>query len=226
MNLEWLFAQFREHTPRELWFALAAAYQAIAQDRTTIQGLVAEASELLEENGNLRVRSVELEGMVGIDFLTRLPNRYRIDEVVESEVAYAKRSETPLSVIFIDVDHFKDVNDKLGHDVGDAVLVELAKCFRKTLRDYDAIDRCGGEEFLGVLRNNTLEQASVAAERLRKAVADRLFSCAGHELKLTVSIGVAEWQCPEHAAPMIKAADAAMYRAKHAGRNRVVANKR
>ncbi len=167
-----------------------------------------------------------LKSMVGVDFLTGLPNRYRIDEIVEAEVAYARRYRTPLSVIFVDVDHFKKVNDELGHEVGDVVLTELAKRFRETLRDYDVIGRRGGEEFLGVLRNNTLEQATIAAERLRKAVADKPVNCGGREVSITISIGVAEWQHPEYSSPLIHAADMSMYRAKRAGRNRVIANRR
>jgi len=196
----------------QLRVALVAAERTLKKSIATIKRLGAENARLKE--------------MVGVDPLTGLPNRYRVDEVVEAEVAYARRYGTPLSVIFVDVDHFKKTNDELGHEVGDAALVELAKRFRETLRDYDVIGRRGGEEFLGVLRNNTLDQATIAAERLRKAVADKLFDCVGRQLKLTVSIGVAEWRRPELAAPMIHAADAAMYRAKRAGRNRVVANKR
>jgi len=226
MSLEWLFEQFRELMPRQLWFSLAAAHQALVEDENLIRKLGDEISKLIDENDDLQARNAELETMVGLDHLTGLPNRYRVDEVVEAEVAYARRYGTPLSVLFADLDYFKGVNDNLGHDVGDAVLVELAKRFRETLRDYDVIGRHGGEEFLGVLRNNTLEQAAIAAERLRKAVADKPFNCAGHEINVTISIGVAEWHRPELSAPLIHAADTMMYRAKRGGRNRVVADKR
>ncbi|MFA5128392.1 MAG: GGDEF domain-containing protein [Patescibacteria group bacterium] len=226
MNLEWVFDQFGKLKPRQLWIALAAAYEALAEDEALIRSLRAENGRLFDENETLRSKNTDLQEMVGTDPLTGLPNRYRIDETVEAEVAYARRYGTPLSVLFVDVDHFKAVNDELGHEVGDAVLVELAKRFRETLRDYDVIGRHGGEEFLGVLRNNTLEQAAIAAERLRKAVADKPFDCAEHEIPVTISIGVAEWYRPELSAPLIHAADMMMYRAKRGGRNRVVAVKR
>jgi diguanylate cyclase (GGDEF)-like protein len=216
----------RNLTVRQLRIALAAAYEALADSEARIRQLAKEALRLDDKNDELRARTAELEAMVGIDHLTGLPNRYRVDEIVEAEVAYARRYGTPLSVLFVDVDHFKKVNDNLGHDVGDAVLIELAKRFRETLRDYDVIGRHGGEEFLGVLRNNTLEQAATAAERLRKAVADKPFNYAGREINITVSIGVAEWHRPELSAPLIHAADMMMYRAKRGGRNRVVADKR
>ncbi|MFZ5364492.1 MAG: GGDEF domain-containing protein [Patescibacteria group bacterium] len=220
--------------------ALEAAYRALAGDRQMIQGLGAEVSLLMDENKTLRVENEKLqrEGealqsenarlreLVGVDSLTSLPNRYKIDEVVEAEVAYARRYGTPLSVLFLDIDHFKAVNDNHGHEFGDTVLIELTRRFRETLRDYDMIGRHGGEEFLGVLRNNTLEQASVAAERLRRAIAETPFEIDEQKLNITVSIGVAEWCRPEQPAQTIHAADMAMYRAKRAGRNRVVAIKR
>ena len=217
---------FEDLSREQLQIALAAAYDAIAGCVAEIRRLETILVEFMERDDALQARNVELEGMVGIDFLTRLPNRYRIDEVVESEVAFARRYGVPLSVLFADVDHFKAINDEFGHDVGDAVLVELAKRSRETLRDYDEFGRHGGEEFLGVLRNNTLGQAAIAAERLRKAVADRPFDCAGHEIVVTISIGVAEWHRPELSAPLIQRADAMMYRAKRMGRNRVVADER
>lgn len=233
MDLKWLFEQFGQHPTHELWAALAAAYDAIAEDEVKIRKLLASNGELLEENEVLRLEltttsseNEKLREMVGVDHLTGLPNRYRVDEIVEGEVAYSRRYSTPLSVFFVDIDHFKKVNDRLGHDVGDAVLAALAQRFRETLRDYDVIGRHGGEEFIGVLRNNTLEQAAIAAERLRKAVADKPLIYAGCEITVTVSIGVAEWRRPELSATMIRAADMAMYRAKNSGRNRVVVNKR
>lgn len=213
-------------TARQLQMALTAAYQALGEDEVLIRNLGAEILQLLNENDELRAKSGKLQEMVGTDTLTGLANRYRVDEVVEAEVAYARRYGTPLSVLFVDVDHFKVINDEFGHEVGDAALVELARCFRKTLRDYDVIGRRGGEEFLCILRNNTLEQATIAAERLRKAVAEKPFDCAGQKLEITVSIGIAEWQRPELSASLIHAADMAMYRAKCAGRNRVIANRR
>jgi diguanylate cyclase (GGDEF)-like protein len=216
----------RDLPVRQLRMALAAAYGALAEDEAHLRWFGAGISKLIDENDDLRARNAELEAMVGIDPLTGLPNRYRIDETVEAEVAYARRYGTPLSVLFIDIDHFKAVNDELSHEVGDSVLIELAKRFRETLRDYDAIGRHGGEEFLGVLRNNTLAQAAIAAERLRKAVADKPFNCGGHEINVTISIGVAEWHRPELSAPLIHVADMMMYRAKRGGRNRVVADKR
>jgi diguanylate cyclase (GGDEF)-like protein len=206
--------------------ALEAAYRALAEYERMIQKFGAEISLLMGERETLQAENARLRELVRIDFLTGLPNRYRIDEVLEAEVAYARRYDTPLSVLFIDVDLFKGINDEHGHEIGDATLVELARRFCKTLRDYDMIGRHGGEEFLGVLRNNTLEQASVAAERLRKAIADKPFEVGGCKLAITVSIGVAEWHRPEQPAKTIHAADMAMYRAKRAGRNCVVANKR
>lgn len=226
MDLEWVFDQFGKLKPRQLWIALAAAYEALMENEKMIRSLRAENGRLFNDNEKLRSKNTDLQEMVGTDPLTGLPNRYRIDEIVEAEVAYARRYGTPLSVVFVDIDHFKTINDELSHDIGDATLVELAKRFRETLRDYDVIGRRGGEEFLGVLRNNTLEQAAIAAERLRKAVADKPFNCAGHEIHITISIGVTEWHRPELSAPLIHATDIMMYRAKRAGRNRVIANKR
>ena len=122
----------------------------------------------------------------------------------------------------IDVDHFKKVNDTYGHQSGDATLVEVASRVRRVLREYDAVGRYGGEEFIVLLSNTNLEPALKLCDRIRKAIQDQPISTPGGMISVTASIGLAS----NHAGPVtpegiIAVADAALYRAKANGRNRI-----
>ncbi|HEX5622867.1 MAG TPA: diguanylate cyclase, partial [Sulfuricurvum sp.] len=160
----------------------------------------------------------ELEQLASTDKLTSLLNRTRFDDMAKREITYAQRYHTPLSVILFDVDHFKTVNDRYGHDAGDKVLVEIAKIGAETLRDSDIFLRWGGEEFLILLPQTTQEQACLLANRLREKIEKYPFECG----TVTVSGGVAQYQNVELISDLIKRADIALYEAKSDGRNRIV----
>ncbi|HEU4538052.1 MAG TPA: GGDEF domain-containing protein [Polyangiaceae bacterium] len=159
------------------------------------------------------------------DGLTGVFNRKHLDERLEAEIAFSQRHRTPLTLIMVDVDHFKRVNDAHGHLAGDAVLRHVAGLLGGALRTEDLLARYGGEEFVIVARSIALDAGMVLAERLRVTVAHSPARFLGSPLPVTMSAGVASLACcgpqPDRA-KLIGAADARLYQAKAAGRNRVV----
>jgi two-component system cell cycle response regulator len=145
-------------------------------------------------------------------------------ERMQREVDSAKRNGTPLSVMMIDLDRFKAVNDQHGHDVGDAVLRELARVLRGSLRSIDALCRLGGEEFLVICPGTALADAARVAERLCCVARDHVMELPGFQRAVTISVGVA---CLAESADsvdaLLKQADERVYLAKQAGRDSVVA---
>lgn len=159
------------------------------------------------------------------DSLTRLYNRRYLDERLRADVAYAARHGEPLSVILMDLDHFKRVNDTLGHLAGDAVLRLTAAMLLRLVRTEDVVARWGGEEFMVLARGTGLRNAQIFAERIRRAIEQMEIPWEGELHHITLSMGVACVQaqsaCVDPAA-LIAAADAALYEAKGGGRNRIV----
>ncbi len=180
----------------------------------------AEREQLLTR---LRRQTEDFERLAHEDPLTGLPNRRRFDEALAHEFARSRRSGEPWSLAMIDIDHFKQVNDRYSHAVGDEALRAVADVLRTHDRGMDTVARLGGEEFALLMPHTTAEQAVGVCERLREAM--RSHDCGGIApgLAVTISIGVAAW--PEHAdaAAVMEAADAALYRAKARGRDRVMA---
>jgi diguanylate cyclase (GGDEF)-like protein len=158
------------------------------------------------------------------DGLTRAFNKKYFLDRLETEIAYAKRHRTPLSLIMFDADLFKRVNDTYGHLAGDYVLVRLSKLSMGTVRAEDVFARYGGEEFGVICRGVPLDSAGILAERLRVLVETTTFDHEGHRLPITISLGVAAYpDTPIETAPqLIAAADEALYEAKRTGRNRVL----
>jgi diguanylate cyclase (GGDEF)-like protein len=158
------------------------------------------------------------------DALTGAHNREHFDTQLRSELSYARRHKSDVSLAFFDVDHFKKVNDTYGHPAGDAVLVALAETIRKMIRNEDVFARYGGEEFAVLCRSIDVAQAAVLAERLRERLAAGVTEHNGTRLSVTVSLGVAGFPETPVRGPeeLIAAADGALYEAKASGRNRVV----
>jgi diguanylate cyclase (GGDEF)-like protein len=152
------------------------------------------------------------------DPLTGLPNRRRLEEVLARQVATADAQGRPLSVITFDLDHFKDVNDRHGHAVGDLVLRQAGEAVTRAARSRDTVGRWGGEEFLVVVPGADEEQAEGVAERLRAAVAEETYA---HGVPVTASFGVAQHRPGAAVSEILAAADAGLYRAKDAGRDAV-----
>jgi len=157
------------------------------------------------------------------DPLTGANNRANLEATLEREVSLAQRHDAPLSVIMLDLDHFKRINDDHGHAAGDCVLRTLAARLGHCIRSSDVLYRYGGEEFVMVLRNTDLRGAALLAERVRHAVESLTIECEVPGLGVTVSAGVAALAPGDNAAGLLQRADKALYRSKAAGRNRVTA---
>jgi diguanylate cyclase (GGDEF)-like protein len=186
-------------------FQTLCAYAAIALANAEAQ------AQLIEKNQQLETLSIS-------DKLTGLYNRLRLDQVLKEEFARQKRSGAMLSVILLDVDHFKTVNDVYGHQVGDQVLIAIARILEEGSREVDVVGRWGGEEFMIVCRDTILDGAFVLAEKMRNRMAAHDFPIVGIK---TCSFGVATLSHLQSIDALIATADAALYRAKNLGRNTV-----
>ncbi len=139
-------------------------------------------------------------------------------DILEQEISRAKRHETSLTVLMYDIDHFKKVNDTYGHYVGDNVLVSLTELVKNTFRDIDFMGRYGGEEFIVVMPNTTIENAEQISQRVRRKVQEYDFTTVG---KLTISLGLVKLESDESAATLFKRLDDMLYFSKDSGRNRL-----
>ena len=155
------------------------------------------------------------------DGLTATFNRRYFVDRLNTEMRFAARHDKALALLFVDIDHFKKINDTHGHQAGDHVLGAVAREMIATIRSEDVLARYGGEEFAIICREIEKEGALALGERLRAAVARARFEFEGKVIPVTVSVGAAVAHKPQQAQPLIAAADAAMYEAKRAGRNRV-----
>jgi diguanylate cyclase (GGDEF)-like protein len=155
------------------------------------------------------------------DGLTGLLNRTTILETLEDELSRATRAGSPVSVLMVDLDRFKAINDSQGHQAGDTVLREAARRLKSAARRYDSVGRYGGEEFLIVLPGCDAANAAVQAERMREAIGATPFLAPDQPVMVTASLGVA---CSNHSSPdvLVREADDALYEAKARGRNQVV----
>jgi diguanylate cyclase (GGDEF)-like protein len=158
------------------------------------------------------------------DGLTRAYNKRYFSERLELEVQHALRHDSPLSLVFIDIDHFKQINDVHGHPAGDQVLTQLATVIMSMLEEEEVFARYGGEEFAIIARGTGTREAKALSERVRVSVESHPFAFAGNRIPVTISVGIARAPGPGIAdmADLIAGADRAMYEAKRAGRNRVV----
>jgi diguanylate cyclase len=177
--------------------------------------------ESSRKNRELKEANETIERLARTDSLTGLANRRTLDETFAREIARAERLRENLSIIMADLDHFKSVNDQYGHVTGDQVLARAAAVFEKKSRPYDLAARYGGEEFVLVLPATSTDTAMIIAERIRKEIAN--LTVPGYPRQITISLGVAGWMAGEAPDDFVARADAALYQAKSAGRNRVAA---
>lgn len=203
------------------------------EQRLTVNAAEAAAAQLLEANQQLQqdlasakeeiktqrrlLDSYMAEALT--DPLTGLGNRRKFDQELSRRFAQWRRLGTPLSLVLVDVDHFKRVNDDYGHVAGDAVLHDVAQVLIECVREMDLVARYGGEEFGMILPGTTLNEALPVAERVRSAIAARTFQYAGRELQVTVSAGLAEAMLINDAELLVARADMALYSAKDSGRD-------
>lgn len=182
------------------------------------------ALEKLNTELEMRVamRTAELEKIALLDPLTGAANRRHLQARVEAEVAEAQRRQTPLALITFDIDHFKRINDHYGHAAGDQILQNVVEVVRGELRPSDFLARTGGEEFVVLLPGSAMPEAMLIAERLRSTLAATPFIWQGGRLSVTASFGASAFDASQsNLDQALQRADAALYRAKHSGRNQV-----
>jgi two-component system chemotaxis response regulator CheY len=186
---------------------------------------IASGKRILMLEQQLTEARQQVEALAMYDGLTGALNRRAIEECAEAEFQTIARSKRPMSVILLDVDHFKNVNDQFGHAAGDQTLRQIAKALKENLRGYDRVGRWGGEEFILILPDTELKDALMAAERLRAQIGEMKIPLENEEtISVRISLGVA---CTTNGFPslskLVDAADQALYKAKQNGRNRVCA---
>ncbi len=205
---------------------LLVAERDVDQDRNLQRQLLAlnkdyaeQERKLIRANRELARHAREVERLTYTDLLTELPNRRYFDSILRHQIENADRYGEVFSVLIVDLDRFKAINDSYGHLQGDEVLKQVAGALRNSLRSSDVIARWGGEEFIALAPKTGLESAQGLAERIRAKVEGMKVS--GGPSQVTVSVGVAELKAKESAEGLLSRADQALYRAKELGRNRV-----
>lgn len=194
----------------------------LAEDMALLASIseITRLNELLQaEQAALAKANEQLSHAASHDALTGLWNRYRTEGELDREVAKSRRHGLPFSVLLLDVDRFKTINDSWGHAAGDRVLQEIARSVTKVLRQGDHLGRWGGEEFVIVANGADRQDGVVLAERIRQTISE--VTVGGIDAAITVSIGVATWRPEDKRKTIVQRADRAMYTAKHGGRNRV-----
>ncbi|AOX99799.1 diguanylate cyclase [Jeongeupia sp. USM3] len=212
-NLE---VRLRRHNGETFWGHLSMT---LATGSTAGATLLIGITDITQQ----KVLEAELQRRATTDGLSGLANRNHFMEVSGHELARAQRYGRPLTLMMIDIDHFKRINDEYGHDAGDAAIRAIAMLCRSTLRDTDVIGRLGGEEFAALLPETSMTMAAAVAERLRARIeAYELHTPGGDVLRFTTSIGITALSADDTLIdPLLKRADLALYQAKHTGRNRV-----
>jgi diguanylate cyclase (GGDEF)-like protein/PAS domain S-box-containing protein len=183
-------------------------FSSVLDEQRQVMGLVLAAQDLRMER--------QFMALSVTDRLTGLANRLKLDEVLDYEILRSRRSKASFSLILLDIDHFKEINDNYGHQQGDLALVELAEILRSALRSSDTVGRWGGEEFMLILPDTEAAEAVVAAEKLRSSIESRRFS---RITRLTCTFGVASFREKDSFDSIVNRADQALYAGKDGGRN-------
>lgn len=226
-----------QETPKELFTQLWNTIEKGEQWKSQIKNRRKDGSEywleqniipIKDEEGNLVEYMAigedisakkELESLSMIDQLTKIYNRRKLDEILTHEFNRAIRYEKPLSIMLIDIDFFKKINDSYGHPIGDEVLYSVAQTFKNHIRSTDYVGRYGGEEFMIICPETKKEDVMILAEKLRKTIEEYSFKVVKN---VTVSIGVSEYMAECSVNDIIERADKALYKAKAQGRNQVI----
>jgi len=180
-------------------------------------------SNITSVNKQLEKNNRELEKVAKYDTLSGLLNRLSLFHTIDIEIDRAVRTESNLTAIMLDIDHFKNINDNFGHQCGDNVIQKIGSLLKQGLRKYDRAGRYGGEEFFIILPNSNIENSIAIAERFRTDIEANTIPCENNEIKITASFGVSEYKRGESRESWISRVDKAMYMAKQAGRNKVQA---
>jgi len=209
---DWIHAEYRPEETTRFFASLV------------IMVIAAGINDYFRERSHHKMSALQLsrEQQANTDPLTRLPNRRFIDASLEPRLNLTPDEFLPLGVVMCDIDHFKQLNDRFGHQAGDDVLKEVARLFRKTLRRQDVACRTGGEEFLIFLPRTELTDVHIVAEKVRAKLANTVFPIRGSPHRVTASFGTAVCQSAGELSATVEYADEQLYNAKKAGRNRVV----
>jgi diguanylate cyclase len=232
------FSEEMEELTREIestndFSQLARLVNQVAQKSRGIQAeiirtrdeLIAEQARAMENLAKVRMLEDELDALsqrVNEDALTAALNRRGLDQAFDIERSRAVRERRPMTLALLDVDNFKALNDRLGHNVGDEALKHLVASVREAIRPTDVLARFGGEEFVILLPNADLEAAAQVMQRVQRALTRRFFLHNNEKVLITFSAGIALWKAGESQEQITARADAALYRAKKAGKNRVL----
>ncbi len=181
-------------------------------------GLTAAATTLRDKFRDALARTTSLQELANTDLLTGLANRRAAEEFLKKQAYAAGRYARKVSVIIADVDFFKQINDNFGHAAGDKVLVEIAQTLKSAVRETDLVARWGGEEFLIIAPEISVQDAKALADRCRRAVAEK--TVAG--INITMSLGVSEFREGDSADKVLSRADTLLYKAKSSGRNLIL----
>lgn len=203
------------------WIAAVFSYYRFVREYQGQQTILAKNKELLEKTNKIQKTNMELQHMSNIDSLTNIFNRRKLNENLQKEFYCASQHGKPLSIVLMDIDYFKLVNDTFGHIAGDRVLRELGQILKTHVREQDIVGRWGGEEFLMICPGTNLEKALELAERIRGLIDEFDFEL---ERNVTCSFGVAQAQSYDSVTTLIIRADNGLYEAKAGGRNRVAAS--
>ena len=217
-----------DNLKEELW-RVKLLQAELARDKEDLKALnikLNEANRKLEDKVTKRTEELErsyekLKLASQTDPLTNLLNRRTCEEKFKYEIDRYQRTKVPFSIILGDIDHFKNINDTYGHNVGDYVLVEVAKILSQTSRKTDINFRWGGEEFLILLPDTELEGGIIVGEKIREKIEAFEFEYEGEQLCVTISLGVSEYEEEQFMEDCLKVADERLYDAKKAGRNRL-----
>jgi diguanylate cyclase len=193
-----------------------------ANSRRQLQGLQEKVQATEAELVQLHLELDSASALARHDPLTEALNRKGLDEALAREIAGVRRKDAPLSVCLLDIDNFKKLNDRLGHDVGDSALIHLANVARANMRPTDTLARYGGEEFVILMPDTGLDDGIEAMVRLQRELTKAFFLSGKEKILITFSAGVAQLAADESGADAIRRADRAMYLAKRAGKNRVM----
>ncbi len=215
----------RFNEAEDCWYQLQEGVIDLADGRRAmfsifndISAIKAMQNDLSEAHAELAFKNQQLENLSVTDRLTGLFNRRKFDELFANECERTQRTGSPLTMLMVDIDHFKRVNDSYGHQVGDQVLVAVANLLAQGVRKLDTVARWGGEEFMVLCPSTQLAGACTLAENVRATIENSDFPTVG---KMTCCFGVAQYRSGETSDALIQRADAALYRAKHDGRNLV-----
>lgn len=188
-----------------------------------IRTQVREEGKLRAMTASLSARSESLEHAALTDSLTGAQNRRFFDDALREYLTEFARINRPVGLMVLDLDHFKQVNDTHGHDIGDQVLRQVARCLKELTRYHDVVARLGGEEFAIIAPNMNHDRLIKLAERIRKTISTLAIDTGNVRLRITTSVGLAVWDGKEAADELYRRADKMLYQAKRLGRNRVCA---